>query len=413
MLRIVCALMFLAQLLTAQESKPEMVAFDQIVDLMNKHYFDPGFHGVDWKKITAETRQKILAAKKPGAGYKHITNMLGQLKHSHLAFHPPFGLGSAPKKKQRRLPMGYAKDIDFGLEKVEGRWMITRVNKDSDAAKAGLKPGFEVVELNTFKTAELFEDEKLPGYNMERFLRHFPSSKLVLRGKNPAGDKAEITLKLKRFSGKYTGMGMMREAFTFREDILDGDIGYLAFNIFAVDPVEKAITTIKKMRDKGCKGIIIDLRYNPGGVGMMSSAIAKEFCSANYKLGTQTGREGTMVFPVFKQPKPFTGPLVILQNSHSASTSEVLAAGMQSKGTAIIIGETSAGMALPSLIVNLKDGSVFQYPVADFKTSTGKSVEGIGVIPDHKVTHTLKALRKGRDLYIDKAVEVIKSKTAK
>ena len=74
----------------------------------------------------------------------------------------------------------------------------------------------------------------------------------------------------------------------------------------------------------------------------------------------------------------------------------------------MIIGETTAGMALPSVIMKLKDGSIFQYPVADFKTVDGKAVEGIGAIPDIKVSHTVESLKQNRDVFIEAALKELK-----
>ncbi|NQZ57789.1 MAG: hypothetical protein HRT88_10055 [Lentisphaeraceae bacterium] len=97
----------------------------------------------------------------------------------------------------------------------------------------------------------------------------------------------------------------------------------------------------------------------------------------------------------------------MLINHNSASTTEVFAAGMQTNKSAVIIGQTSAGMALPSIMVSLRDGSLFQYPIADFKTASGKSLEGNGVTPDIKVEHSLESLLAGRDVFIEEAINFI------
>ena len=215
------------------------------------------------------------------------------------------------------------------------------------------------------------------------------------------------------FSGSYQKMGLIRDPSEFEQKILPGNIGYVRFSIFLVKPVQQAIAAIKKMRDQNLKGIIVDVRNNPGGVAMLSTAIAKEFCSENYNLGIQTGRDMTLKFPVFAQPQPFKGKVVFLQNKNSASTSEVLAAGMQANQSIKVVGETSAGMALPSVMVSLKDGSVFQYPVADFKTVDDKTIESVGVLPDVKVSHTLKSLTASKDNYIEAALEIINKEDSK
>ena len=118
-------------------------------------------------------------------------------------------------------------------------------------------------------------------------------------------------------------------------------------------------------------------------------------------------------FPVIAQPNPFEVPVVILTDVSSASTAEVLAGGMQSQGAATVIGERSAGAVLPSFIVEIKGGGIFQFPVADFKTPDGRSLEGVGVKPDIEVKPTLESLRQGKDLALERALAFLKKKGAK
>ena len=88
----------------------------------------------------------------------------------------------------------------------------------------------------------------------------------------------------------------------------------------------------------------------------------------------------------------------------SASTSEVFASGMQELGRAVIVGEGSAGAALPSIIQKLPTGALFQYAIGDFKTPKGTLIEGRGVLPDAPVKLTRAALLSDRDLSLEAAV---------
>ncbi|MCM8536743.1 MAG: S41 family peptidase [Lentisphaeraceae bacterium] len=391
------------QFCSAQTSSKIIVAYDEMVSLMNKHYFDATYSGVNWPELTKETRQKIIAAETQEDKYEHIQNLLKNLKHSHLAFNPPFA-----QEKEIEIPTGYPKNMDFQFDSVNGNWVVTAVNEDSPAEEAGLRPGMVIKKLNKWPTAELYKKHGAMAYYYLRNTLHFyPKSKIKLTI-DFKGEEQVISYKLNAFSGKYEQLGHIMDPSEFREKTLDENIGYIHFSIYLVNPVRKAIKAIKKMRDQGVDGIILDLRNNPGGMAMLSTAIAKEFCTENYSLGTQKGRETTLKFPVFAQPKPFKGKLVILSNKYSASTSEVMAAGMQTNKSTVVVGEVSAGMALPSVLVSLPDESVFQYPVADFKTVDNKTLEGIGVIPDVEVSHTLESLEAGRDLYIETAIKIIK-----
>jgi carboxyl-terminal processing protease len=95
--------------------------------------------------------------------------------------------------------------------------------------------------------------------------------------------------------------------------------------------------------------------------------------------------------------KPYAGPLAILVDPLSASTSEIFAAGLQELGRAVVIGQTTAGAALPSMATKLPNGDVLQFAVADFVTPEGNRIEGHGVVPDLPVTLTAELLAREPD----------------
>jgi C-terminal peptidase prc len=383
----------------------ELTTYEEVLKLMDQHYFDSNYNNLDWPKLTAKARDKIKAAKSSIDKYQTITDLLKTLGHSHLEFHPP-GIKAS---KGPRIPSGTPKEINFQIEQIDNQWVITSVKEKSNAWQAGLRPGFIVKKLNQWSTKTLFNDKKaMAFYYMQMTLENYPKTKITLSGLNEQGQKSKITWTLPPFKGTIERLGNLSKRTEVISKVLPGNIGYVSFNIYLIGPAQQTIKAIKKFRDLDCTGIIIDLRNNPGGVATMSCAIAKELCQKNYNLGTQTGRESILTFPVYAQPKPYKGKVVLLLNKYSASTSEVMAAGIQANKGATVIGETSAGMALPSVIVNFDDGSVLQYPVADFKTVNGKDVEGIGVTPDIKISHTLDALKKGRDLFLEEAIRVLR-----
>jgi carboxyl-terminal processing protease len=124
-------------------------------------------------------------------------------------------------------------------------------------------------------------------------------------------------------------------------------------------------------------------------------------------------RAGEMRFPVFPQTNPYTGPVAVLIYGMSASTSEVFASGIQEMGRAVIVGERSAGAALPSFIQKLPTGALFQFAIADFKTPNGVLVEGRGVIPDVEARYDRASLLAGRDSQLEAAIEQIRKSQEK
>jgi carboxyl-terminal processing protease len=191
---------------------------------------------------------------------------------------------------------------------------------------------------------------------------------------------------------------------------LDGGIGYIRFNIFVAMLMEKVRAAIRSMND--APGIIIDLRGNPGGLGAMANGIAALMETRQTSLGTMKMRAGHVNFAVFPQKDPFMGKVAILIDGGSASTSEVMAAGMQEIGRAIVVGERSAGAALPSIFTKLPTGALFQFAVGDFRTPRGVLVEGRGVMPDIEVKLSRRELLRGRDSQLNAAIEQIRKQTA-
>ena len=172
----------------------------------------------------------------------------------------------------------------------------------------------------------------------------------------------------------------------FETKVLPGGSGYIRFNEF-LDPVSLMPKIEKAIKDyANAPGIILDLRGNRGGIGIMAMGIAGFFISEQgEKLGEMTMREATLKFVVFPRAETYKGRLAILVDSGSASTTEIFAQGMQDPRRARIFGTLTAGAALPSDIVLLPNGDRFQFAEASYTSVKGKVLEGNGVTPDVEV----------------------------
>jgi carboxyl-terminal processing protease len=191
-----------------------------------------------------------------------------------------------------------------------------------------------------------------------------------------------------------------------------GDVGIVAFNVFLLQPVLGEVQkTIDGFRTRGAKAIIIDLRGNPGGIGAMVIPLAARLSTAPLTLGTIVYRDFSNVLATTASLgiKPFAGRVVILTDEGTASTSEIFAAGLQEAKRALVVGDTSAGAALGSIIEELPGGAMVQIPVADFRTPKGASIEGRGVQPDRRVFETRAGFLAGRDVVLDAGLDLAKA----
>jgi C-terminal processing protease CtpA/Prc len=196
---------------------------------------------------------------------------------------------------------------------------------------------------------------------------------------------------------------------SFDAHALADGVGYIRFNEFLepgsiMPQIEEAL---KKFHE--APGVILDIRGNPGGIGIMAMGIAGFFIDkTGQSLGEMTMRDTKLKFVIFPRPQVYKGPLAILVDGGSASTSEILAGGMQDLKRARIFGTRTAGAVLPSDIVRLPNGDGFQYAQAGYKSTGGRVLEGTGVTPDLEVRQTEEARRAGKDLVVDAADEWIR-----
>ena len=167
------------------------------------------------------------------------------------------------------------------------------------------------------------------------------------------------------------------------------EIGLVSFNIWLIPvmkPFDRAMDTLRS-----ADGIVIDLRGNPGGIGAMSMGIAGHFTARPEQLGEMRTRDTRLSFVTNprrtdsegRPVEPYAGPLAILVDERSASTTEIFAGGLQHLGRARIFGTRTAGAALPAAMTPLPNGDVFLHAFADYRLPDGTALEASGVRPDN------------------------------
>jgi hypothetical protein len=150
--------------------------------------------------------------------------------------------------------------------------------------------------------------------------------------------------------GNRTTLGNLPPVYACTESrTLEGGVGYLRISVFldpgsVMDHVAKAVQSFHE-----APGIVLDLRGNMGGLGAMAMGVAGWFVpEKGKKLGTMIMRGNQLNFTIMPRPETYDGKLAILVDGGSASTTEILAAGLQDQGRARVFGTRSAGAALPS-----------------------------------------------------------------
>lgn len=387
----------------------DLASFDEMWQKVADTFWDPNYDGVDWNAVRTELRPKVEASKSRDEARKVMAEALRRLGKTHF--------GIAPSDDA--TPGAPADDAEPGVELriLDHEVVIVGTEPDSPAAKSRLKPGMVVEAVNDVALAPVIaaaakeKSSLTPLFQVRavmNLVRGGADSKVSLRIK---GEKAPVEL-ARVHIGRTASLGNLGNApLIYEARMLDKSTAYLRLSIF-LDPatvmpqIEKDLTTFASAR-----GLIIDLRGNPGGIGGMAMGITGYLVDvAGQKLGTMQLRGSSLDFVINPQVVQFRGRVAVLIDELSASTSEILAGGLQDLHRARIFGRTSPGAALPSVIDKLPNGDRFQHAIANYTSTGSKVLEGAGVTPDVIVPLDLKTLRGKQDPVIAAATRWIAGK---
>jgi carboxyl-terminal processing protease len=406
---------------TAATEKPKIdrtelrrQTFETVWKTVNEKHYDPTFGGVDWLKMREIYEPKAMSAQTDAQFYNVLRQMLNELKLSHFSVYEQTSQAEAVERGDGV--------IGIELKMIEGKAVVVRVEKGSTAEAAGLKNGFGIEKINGKAVSEILapleKNLTAQGQNERVKNLYFERTLMSAIGGKPDTIAALETLNAKNesqiFSAKrYAAKSEMSEALgnfppqevVFESKRLEGNVGYIRFNIWVIPQMPKIRAAVREFVD--AKGIIFDLRGNPGGIGGMAPGIAGLLLKEQTSLGSMTARTTEQKFIVYPQANPFDGKIVVLTDYGTASTSEVFAAGMQEIGRAQIVGERSAGAVLPSVFTVLPTGAIFQYVISDYKSPKNIVIEKRGVTPDIEIKQTRQALLDGSDLPLEAALKSI------
>jgi len=394
--------------------------------------FDKTLAGQDWEALRAKYQPLALAAPDEPTFYRLLNEMLGALGQSHLEVHGPGDEAEAQTDDpEPARPPGSAEVIEVGtgtgdpglvVRAIEGKPTVTWVRSDSSAARAGLRPGYVVTHIGGRAVASLSASSRPlrpveERFRLRRHAAHLLSgptgSKVSVRFLD-GDDKAHDAMLTRDPPARAAVQALLMPPIVPEVRISQmGEVGIIAFNFFLLEPILGEVQkSIEGFRKSGAKAIVFDLRGNPGGFGGMAIPVAARLISHETSLGTIQFRDfaNNLVAAPSLGQKPFTGKVVILTDEGSASTSEILAAGLQEAKRAVVVGESTVGAALGSTIEALPGGAVMQIPVAGFKTPKGVAIEGRGVQPDRRVLETRAALLAGHDPVLDEALVLARAK---
>lgn len=318
-----------------------------------------------------------------------IEGLLGSLGDTYATYFDP--------KANKEFAMdtkGEFFGVGMSLGMRDNTPTVSTVFKGTPAEKAGIKAGDQIVAVDGVRKKKWALDD------------------VVGRIRGPIGTKVTIEV-FRPDPGATHTFTMTRERITIPNvmtEMVGRDVGLIRlmqFNALVTDELRRAIG---ELEGKGAKGFVIDLRENPGG--LLSSAVGVSSLFVDSGVIVRIDERGK---PETKEMAlgnvATTKPLVILIDGNSASASEIVAGALQDYGRATIVGEKSYGKGSVQVIRQLSNGGAVKLTNAHYLTPKGRTIDGVGVVPDIIVVMDPKLQAKREtDIQLARALEAVRAR---
>jgi carboxyl-terminal processing protease len=322
--------------------------FQEVVTLTKQSYVDK----VDDKKLMTGAINGMLAALDPHSNYMPATNYSDMKVHMAGAFG---GLG-----------------IEIGTK--DGKLMVNAPIEDTPASRAGILAGDHIWQIDGKPTEGVAVNDCVSR------MRGTPGTAVTL-GILRVGAAKPLSFRLVRAIIKTKSL---------KGKLLEHGYGYIAISEFQErtgEDFERALRTLAADNGAPLSGLILDLRFNPGGLVQQAFKVANCFIGEGLSDGlivSIKGRESgsTQNMTAYVGEKEPHYPMVVLVNGFSASASEIVAGALQDHKRAVIMGTQSFGKGSVQSIIPMRNGDGLKLTTALYYTPSGRSIQAKGITPD-------------------------------
>ena len=323
-----------SQFLTKNNSKNKL---NKLLDFIDNEYVD---------KVNADTITN-----------RAIDNILAQLD-PHSVYIPPSEQAQVAESMR-----GEFVGIGVNFYMYKDSVAIIKPIENGPSAKAGIQSGDRILYADKTK---LF-GRKLPTDSLFSKLKGKEGSEILVTVYRKSENK-KLNIKIKR--------GVIPIKSVDAALLLNPTTGYIKINRFAESTFEEFKTGLTKLKEKGIKTLVIDLRDNGGGYLEQAVAIADEFLTDKQLIVFTKDKNGTTEKTIATKTGSFEkGKLFVLINENSASASEILAGAIQDNDRGTIVGRRSFGKGLVQREMDFGDGSAVRLTIARYYTPTGRSIQ--------------------------------------
>ncbi|HEX7632720.1 MAG TPA: S41 family peptidase [Candidatus Saccharimonadales bacterium] len=273
----------------------------------------------------------------------------------------------------------------------DGNLIVGEAIDGFPAQKAGLQAHDIIATINGADTSDMTIDDA------------------VSKIRGPAGTK--VTLQIIRDKSQTLNFTITRQEISLPSvttKTLDGNIGYIQINSFADDTSELAAKYAKQLKDQNVKGIVLDLRDDPGGL-LEAAVNVSSLWLPQGKTVLQEKRGDVVQQTYYAQGGDVLNgiPTVVLVNAGSASASEITTGALHDNKAAYVIGQKSYGKGVVQQLINFKDGSQLKVTTASWYRPNGQNINHKGITPDQAVKLTDQDAQAGNDPQLQAAQDYL------
>ncbi len=315
-----------------------------------------------------------------------IKGMVGNLD-PHSSFMPPEAFDELQDDTK-----GKFSGIGIVITMKENILTVVSPIEGTPAYKAGIQAGDIIIKIDGKSTRDMALWEAV---NMMRGPQHKIVTITVIKRDKPKPLKVSLKRDL-------IPMESVRSA------ILKPGYGYLRITNFRMSTIDDIKEHLKKLELKNntLKGLVMDLRDNPGGLLDQAIKISDLFLDHGNIVSIKGRQPGnTQIFKAFPDDADRKYPIVVLINGGSASASEIVAGALQDNSRALILGTTSFGKGSVQTVRPLKEGFGIKYTIARYYTPNGRSIQAKGIVPDIEVEYEILASKKEKKSIFDTMIK--------
>ena len=364
--------------------------YDDVWKIVNKKFYDPTNNSQDWSKWRYRYDHKL---KTQEDAYIAIDTMLASLNDPYTRFLPPKEFS-----EETQAIKGSLKGIGTQIGLRDGELVIIAPLEDSPAERAGLLADDKILEIN---------GESTKGINID-------AAADKIRGEK--GTTVNLLIQRKGVPNKV--YSIVRDEIEVKSvsckppietTVIPEDIQYIRLSSFISKNAATEMETLFN-NAAGKKGIIIDLRSNPGGL-LTNAIYISDMLLKGGPIVSTVDRDRYKSTTRARYGQVTDKPIVILINKGSASASEILSGALKDNHRATIVGEQSFGKGLVQEINKLPDEAGMNITIQRYLTPSGQDINKKGITPDIVIELTEENVKNKDDVQLKKAIEVLEQIT--